>query len=327
MLCLSPATPLAQDAVRAIQTGNLVALQQLLRGHPDLATARIGDASPGGITRTLLHIATDWPGHYPNGAAIVGVLAAAGADVNAPFTGPHAETPLHWAASSNDVAVLDALLDAGADIEAAGAVLGGGPPLADATGFRQWAAAQRLVARGARTTLRDAATMGLQDRLEESFAGTDTAPTEADINHAFWREGTEIDSVAARTWRSAGQRAQADPALGLTALLQDLTWQTASSARHHAGEAWPSARNEMTPRTLDDDEFSFTGPGSPEVLEAWRTRLGFMMPRFLDRFGDEARGFDSALLQCLASREHRSHSRVWCVLACAPDVATTRTGK
>jgi hypothetical protein len=186
MVCLAPATPLAQDAVRAIQTGDLVALQQLLRDHPDLATARIGDASPGGMTRTLLHIATDWPGHYPNGAAIVGVLAAAGADVNAPFTGPHAETPLHWAASSNDVAVLDALLDAGADIEAAGAVLGGGPPLADATGFRQWAAARRLVARGARTTLRDAATMGLQDRLEECFTRTDTAPTEADINHAFW---------------------------------------------------------------------------------------------------------------------------------------------
>lgn len=78
-------------------------------------------------------------------------------------------------------------------------------------------------------------------------------------------------------------------------------------------------------RRLSDDEFSFAGPGSPEVLEAWRTRLDFMMPRFLDRFGDEARGFDSALLQCLASRVHRSHSRVWFVLARAPGEATTRT--
>ena len=34
------------------------------------------------MTRTLLHVATDWPGHYPNGAAVVGVLVAAGADVN-----------------------------------------------------------------------------------------------------------------------------------------------------------------------------------------------------------------------------------------------------
>jgi len=186
MHCLSPATPLAEAAVRAIQTGDIAALQQLVRDHPGLATARVGDDSPGGMTRTLLHVATDWPGHFPNGAAIVSILAAAGGDVNAPCTGPHAETPLHWAASSNDVAVLDALLDAGADIEAPGAVLGGGPPLADATGFRQWAAAHRLVARGARTTLRDAATLGLQDRLEEFFAGTSTVPTEVEITHAFW---------------------------------------------------------------------------------------------------------------------------------------------
>jgi hypothetical protein len=93
MVCLAPTTPLIQDAVRAIQTGNLGALQQLLRDDPDLAIARIGDASPSGMTRTLLHIATDWPGHYPHGVAIVRVLAAAGADVNAPFTGPHAAPP------------------------------------------------------------------------------------------------------------------------------------------------------------------------------------------------------------------------------------------
>jgi uncharacterized protein len=183
--CLSPDTPLSQDAVRAIQTGNLAALEQLLRDHPGLATARVGDESPGGMTRTLLHVATDWPGHFPDGPAIVGMLVAAGADVNARFTGPHAETPLHWAASSNDVAVLDALLDAGADIAVPGAVLGGGPPLADATGFRQWAAAHRLIARGARTTLCDAAALGLQDRLEDLFASS-TPPTEADVNLGFW---------------------------------------------------------------------------------------------------------------------------------------------
>ena len=78
------------------------------------------------ITRTLLHVAIDWPGHYPNGAAIIGVLVAAGAEVNARFAGPHTVAPLHWAASSDDLEVLDALLDAGADIEAPGAVLGGG---------------------------------------------------------------------------------------------------------------------------------------------------------------------------------------------------------
>ena len=68
-------------------------------------------------------------------------------------------------------------------------------------------------------------------------------------------------------------------------------------------------------RRLDDDELCFAGAASPEILEAWRARLSFMMPRFLDRFGDEAIGFDSAFLECLASKEHRSRSRVWFILA------------
>src|SRR5205807_5308699 len=80
-------------------------------------------------------------------------LIAHGADVNARFTGSHTETPLHWAASNDDLAALDALLDHGADIEAPGAVIGGGTPLADAVAFGQWQAARRLVERGARTTL------------------------------------------------------------------------------------------------------------------------------------------------------------------------------
>ena len=74
---------------------------RLLAEHPDLAAARIGD--PDGMSRTLLHAATDWPGHFPNNPATVRALVAAGADVDARFTGPHHETPLHWAASSDDV--------------------------------------------------------------------------------------------------------------------------------------------------------------------------------------------------------------------------------
>jgi len=71
-------------------------------------------------------------------------------------------------------------------------------------------------------------------------------------------------------------------------------------------------------RKLDDDELCFVGAASSVVLEAWRTRLSFMMPRFLERFGDEAMGFDSAFLECLASKEHRSQSRVWFILARKP---------
>ena len=185
MTTIATDDPLAVTAVEAVHRGDLTRLKQLLAEHPELATARLGDDDPDGMSRTLLHVATDWPGHFPNGAATVVLLVEAGADVNARFRGPHAETPLHWAASSNDVNVLDALLDAGADIEAAGAVLGGGPPLADATGFAQWQAAQRLVERGAHTTLSDAATLGLMDRLERYFAG-DAAPSPAEITRAFW---------------------------------------------------------------------------------------------------------------------------------------------
>jgi uncharacterized protein len=126
--------PLAVAAVEAIHTGDLPRLKRLLAEHPDLATARLGDDDPDGMSCTLFHVATDWTRHFPNSPATVAALAEAGAEVNARFHGPHTERPLRWAASSNDVAVVDALLDADADIEAPGAVLGGGPPLADATG-------------------------------------------------------------------------------------------------------------------------------------------------------------------------------------------------
>src|SRR5207302_7722531 len=111
--------------------------------------------------RTLLHVVTDWPGHFPSGAATVVGLVAAGADVNAQVTGPHAETPLHWAASSNDLEVLDALIDAGADTEMAGSVIDGGPPLADAVAFGHRPAPYRIAERGARPRLWQAASLGI----------------------------------------------------------------------------------------------------------------------------------------------------------------------
>jgi hypothetical protein len=176
---------LAVAVVEAIHSGDVPTLKRLLRENPGLATARLGDDDPEGMSRTLLHVATDWPGHFPNGAATIAALVEGGADVNARFRGPHAETPLHWAASSNDVEVLDALLDGGADIEADGGVIGGGTPLADARAFGQWRAARRLVERGAQTTLQDAATLGLMDRLDGYFK-SETPPSPDEISRAFW---------------------------------------------------------------------------------------------------------------------------------------------
>jgi hypothetical protein len=175
--------PRAVAAAAAVQTGDLLELERLLAADPWLAKARIGNEDS---YRTLLHAATDWPGHFPNGPAVVQRLIAAGADVNAHSRfSAHTETPLHWAASSDDVAVLEALLDAGADIEATGAVLGGGSPLADACGFGNWTAARRLVERGAHTRLSDAAALGLLDRVEAFFAER-SEPDPRVITEAFW---------------------------------------------------------------------------------------------------------------------------------------------
>lgn len=185
MVILGGDEPLAVAVVEAIHSGDLEALRRLLREHPGLATARLGDDRAGGTSRTPLHVATDWPGHFPNAAATVATLVEAGADVNARFRGGHGERPLHWAASCDDLDAIDALLDLGADIEATGAVIGGGTPLDDAVAFGQWRAAQRLVERGAQTRMWHEAPLGMLDRLEERCTGGDP-PTPDETSAAFW---------------------------------------------------------------------------------------------------------------------------------------------
>ena len=183
MTIIDAGDPRAVAATGAVQHGDIARLRQLLADHPELATAAIGTPGPDGMTRTVLHAATDWPGHYPNVASTIQVLVEAGADVNARFTGPNTETPLHWAASSDDVDALDALLDAGADIEATGAVIAGGTPLDDAVAFAQWQAARRLVERGAHAGMFNAAALGLLDRVRDHLA---TDPPVAEVTSAFW---------------------------------------------------------------------------------------------------------------------------------------------
>jgi len=247
---ISTDDPLAVAAVAAIHQGDVEALTRLLAEHPGLATVQLGDAlgkCGQGMTRTLLHVATDWPGHFPRGAETVAALVAAGADVNARFTGPHTETPLHWAASSDDVAVLDALLDAGADIEAHGAVIGGGTPLADATAFGQWNAARRLIERGAKSTLWESAALGLLDRVEQHLTGK-PAPTVDDITHAFWgachggqRATAErmLASGADRNWVGYDQLTPLDAARrsGANALVGWLHQQGARSSDELCGSS------------------------------------------------------------------------------------------
>ena len=173
--------PTVVELTEAIRIGDLERLRVLLTAHPHLATARLGSSE--GETREVLHVATEWPGHFPGVQATIAALIDAGADVDARFAGPHRETPLHWAASSDDVLALDALLDAGADIDAEGGVLTGGPPLDHAVIFGQWNAARRLVERGATTALFHAAALGATARVVELLR--DRPPTQL-LSSALW---------------------------------------------------------------------------------------------------------------------------------------------
>ena len=182
---LRPGDAVAVALTAAIRGGDRSGLERLLAEDPTLASARIVDRR--GRARTPLHLATDWPGYFPEGPAIVATLCDAGADPNAPILGaPHAETPLHWAASSDDVDVAAVLIDRGADLEAQGASIAGGSPLDDAVGYGCWHVARLLVARGARVDrLWHAAALGLRDRLDELLSAAPADPGPAD--EAFWQ--------------------------------------------------------------------------------------------------------------------------------------------
>ena len=143
-------------------------MRQLLSENTNLDGVSIR-GKENDATRSLLHVVTDWPGHFPNVSETICLLITAGADVNAGIEGADTETPLHWAASSNDVAAIDVLLDGGANMDVQGAVIAGGDPLEDAIGFQNWDAAKRLVERGARTGLDDEASIGLMDKIEKRF--------------------------------------------------------------------------------------------------------------------------------------------------------------
>jgi ankyrin repeat protein len=158
----------AEDLVLAIIAGDTDTVAALLAATPDLANHRL----PGN-DRSMLHYATDWPGHYPNAAATIGLLIAAGADPDVaipPGDSPGvAERPLHWAASSDDVGAVRALLDAGATVDALGGIFGGCTPYVEATIFEQFGAAQLLLDRGAANWLPGAAALGHADMVAQFF--------------------------------------------------------------------------------------------------------------------------------------------------------------
>lgn len=172
----------ANGLFAAIRHGDVAALERLIAEDRQRASSPLGGRYG---QRTPLHVVTDWPGYYPNGPRLAAMLLAAGADPNA-RTGnePGVETPLHWAASTDDVDVAAVLIDAGADIEARGGSIG--TPLDNAIGYACWRVARLLVTRGARVEkLWHAAALGMVDGVEQLLTGL-PATVGDEISQAFW---------------------------------------------------------------------------------------------------------------------------------------------
>jgi hypothetical protein len=202
--------PRAVELRIAVHGGDVDLVRRLLSDGSDLAKARF--AARGGTSRAL-HFVTDWPGYFPNGPDIVHLLIDAGADPNALTTGggsetpgPGSETPLHYAASSDDVDVAAALIDRGADLETPDGSIG--TPLDNAVGYACWHVARLLVMRGARVEkIWHAGALGMLDRLD-NLLETEIDPEQ--ISQGFWHAC------------AAGQRRAAERLLSRGA---DLNWE------------------------------------------------------------------------------------------------------
>lgn len=195
---MRPDDPLAVAGREAIHSGDLAAIERLLADHPEMANVHIKGRKGG--YRTPLHVVADWPGYFPNGAAMVRLLIAAGADPDGGMEGFGVqETPLHWAASSDDVDVAEALIDGGADIEAPGGSIG--TPVENAVGYGCWRVARLLVQRGAKVDkLWVGAGLGMLARIEELLPSA----SEEDLNSAFWQACHGGQRRAAELLRARG---------------------------------------------------------------------------------------------------------------------------
>jgi ankyrin repeat protein len=238
---LAHGDPVAIELTQAIHTGDLRTLEGMLQERAELAVVRmIGRRGVEGGWRTPLHAATDWPGYFPSAPATATLLLEAGADPNDDTGGNCPETPLHWAASTDDIEVAVVLIDAGADLETPGGSIG--TPLDNAIGYGCWHVARLLAKRGARVEkLWHASALGMLDRLEELLASA--PPTAEDLNGAFWQACSGGQRRAAERLLAEGADINTSPdyAGNLTALDQVLKPDTrhdllANWLRDHGGK-------------------------------------------------------------------------------------------
>jgi hypothetical protein len=149
-------------------------------------------------------------GTGPSNSAVA-LLLQAGADPNDTSGGGRPETPLHWAASTDDVEVAVALIDGGADLQTPGGSIG--TPLDNAIGYGCWHVARLLLERGAPVhALWHAAALGMLTRLEELLAA-DPPPDQEDLNAAFWQACHGGQRRSAERLLAAGATINAAPPL------------------------------------------------------------------------------------------------------------------
>ena len=175
-----------RPAVKAIQSGDLDKLEALIAADPTLATSRSSTSHP-----TLLQCLALEAKHAPINVAMANVLINGGADVN---------EPLVAAASGNNRAVAEVLLDRGAVIDG----VGSWSPLEEALYWNSQDVLTLLLERGARIrNLRTAAGLGRIEIIESYFDSEDQLKPEAGkIN---WPWGS-LDEIERSNQPAAGKR-------------------------------------------------------------------------------------------------------------------------
>ncbi|HET6855208.1 MAG TPA: ankyrin repeat domain-containing protein [Pyrinomonadaceae bacterium] len=156
-------------AMAAVKSGDLEQFKTLIAADPSLATSRSSRSHP-----TLLQCVALDGKDKPNNVEMARVLIDAGAELN---------ESLVAAASINNRAVAELLLDRGAAIDG----IGGWSPLEEALYWNNQDVIALLLERGAKIqNLRTAAALGRTDLIEEFFtASGDLKPEAGRINWPF----------------------------------------------------------------------------------------------------------------------------------------------
>jgi hypothetical protein len=142
--------PLFVQAAHMIQQGEADRLWRQLQKHAYLANARDERTRKGRpYPRSLLHILAEPPAHRLNRVKMARMLIRGECEVDGRLHYNHGETPLHWAARSGDVELIETLIEHGAAVDATGGHIDNGTPLVIAVHYGQTEAAQTLVSHGA----------------------------------------------------------------------------------------------------------------------------------------------------------------------------------